>query len=115
VVLTDHLSELVGTTVDDNARPIPGAHVVVFPANRDRWYPGSRFLRTASADADGVFTVSGLPFGIYYAAALGRLPAEGADAWQDPAYLESLVARGRTITVGGDGDKVAVNLRISER
>jgi Carboxypeptidase regulatory-like domain len=109
------VSELVGTITDDNARPVPGAHVVVFPTNRDRWYPGSRFLRTAVTDADGVFAVTGLPFGIYYAAAVARLPAEGADAWQDRDYLESLVARGRTFTMGGDGDKVAINLRISAR
>jgi protocatechuate 3,4-dioxygenase beta subunit len=115
VLLSDRVSELVGTITDDNARPVRGAHVIVFPTNRDRWYPGSRYLRTTATDAEGLFAVTGLPFGIYYAAAVARLPAEGADAWQDPAYLEALVARGRTFTIGGDGDRVAVTLRLSAR
>ena len=115
VVLTDRVSELTGTITDDNAAPMAGAHVVVFPTNRDRWYPGSRYMRTAASGDDGVFTLTGLPFASYYAAALARLPAEGADAWQDPAYLESLITRGRTFTIGSDGDKVSLSLRISAR
>jgi hypothetical protein len=114
LVLTDRVSELVGTIADDNDAPLPGAYVVVFPTNRDRWYPRSRYMRTAATGDDGVFTVTGLPFGSYYAAAMARLPAEGADAWQDPVYLESLITRSRSVTIG-DGDKVSVNLRIASR
>ena len=41
-------------------------------------------------------------------------PAEGEDAWQDASYLESLITRGRSVTIG-DGDKVSLNLRLNAR
>ena len=72
-VLTDRVSELRGAIADDRARPAPDANVIVFSTDRDRWYPASRFLRTAVAGADGAFTIAGLPFGSYYAAAVARL------------------------------------------
>jgi hypothetical protein len=77
---------------------------------------GRTILKTIAPAAgdDGAFTLRGLPFGSYYAAALARLPPEGADAWQDPAYLESLVARGGSVTIG-EGHKVSLNLRVATR
>jgi hypothetical protein len=42
----------------------------------------------------------GLPAGSYYAAAVAQLPDDGDDAWQDPAYLESLIGRATTFGLG---------------
>jgi hypothetical protein len=44
VVLTDRMTELSGTIADDRATPAAGASLIVFPTNRDRWYPASRFV-----------------------------------------------------------------------
>jgi protocatechuate 3,4-dioxygenase beta subunit len=93
VVLTDRISELAGTLTDDAGQPAAGAHVVVFPTDRDRWYPFSRYLRTAVAGADGTFSIPGLPFASYYAAAVAQLPNEGDDAWQDASFLNSILLR----------------------
>ena len=114
-MLTDRLNEISGSITDDRARPAPGASVIVFPMARDRWYPASRYMHVAaSAGADATFTLTGLPYGSYYAAAVAQLPNEGADAWQDPAYLESLIARSSTVTLS-DGQKLRLNLRITAR
>jgi hypothetical protein len=75
--LTDRVTALKGTVVDDGARAPAGAALIVFATDRSRWYPMSRYLARASADDDGAFNVMGLPFGSYYAAAMAkvRLPA----------------------------------------
>jgi protocatechuate 3,4-dioxygenase beta subunit len=112
VVFTDRLSVLSGTVRDDDARPAPNAQIVVFSTDRTRWYSTSRFLRAFSAGNDGRFSVEGLPFGTYYTTALGRLPADGEDAWQDPAFLSSLIGRASTVTVR-DGETQTIALRIS--
>ena len=111
VTLTDRINELTGTIVDDRARPAPGSHLIVFSADRDRWYASSRFLRQTVARADGTIALPGLPPGSYYAAAVVKLPSDGDDAWQDPAYLESLVVRGVAFTLG-EGQKQVLNLKL---
>ena len=54
---------------------------------------------------------AGLPAGSYYAAAVAALPADGDDAWQDPAYLESLVARATAFALG-EGQSQALTLKL---
>ncbi len=111
IVLTDRINELSGTIADDHAKPAPGAHLIVFPLDRDRWYPSSRFLRHAAAGADGAVALAGLPPGSYYAAAVAKLPADGDDAWQDPAFLESLATRATTLALG-EGQKRILTLKL---
>lgn len=117
VVLTDRVSEVGGTIADESAKPVAGAHIVAFSMDRDRWYPASRYVRTAAAGSDGAYTLSGLPLGSYYAAAVARLPSEGPgddDAWQDPAFLESLRSRASTVTLG-EAQKISLSLRLAAR
>jgi hypothetical protein len=111
VVLTDRVNELSGAIADDHAKPAPGSHLIVFPTDRDRWYPGSRFLRHATATVDGAFRLAALAPGSYYAAAVATLPPDGNDAWQDPAYLESLVPHAKDVSFG-EGQKQSLNLRL---
>jgi hypothetical protein len=114
VVLTDRVNEVNGAIADDRGAPAPGAGLIVFSTNRDRWYPASRFLRKAVAGADGAFAMAGLPPGSYYAAVVAQLPADGEDSWQDPQLLELLLPRASTLTVG-DGQKRSLNLRLPAR
>jgi hypothetical protein len=114
VVLTDRLNELNGTIADDHAEPVRGATLVVFSTDRSRWYQASRFVRKTVTGPDGAFTLAGLPLGSYYAAAVARLPAEGADAWQDPEFLATLVAPASSVTLG-DGARTSLNLRLAGR
>jgi protocatechuate 3,4-dioxygenase beta subunit len=111
VVLTDRINTVTGTIVDDHGRAAPTATVVVFSPDRDRWYPGSRYLRVASAGADGAILLTGLPAGSYYAAAVPALPPDGDDAWQDPGYLQSLVGRASAFALG-EGQSHSLRLKL---
>jgi 5-hydroxyisourate hydrolase-like protein (transthyretin family) len=114
VVLTDQVTDLRVTIVDDHARPAAKTRLVVFPIDRDRWYAASRFLRNRIAGDDGTVTMAGLPPGSYYAVALAQMPTDGPEALQDPAYLESLVPRATAFALG-DGQKQILNLKIIDR
>jgi protocatechuate 3,4-dioxygenase beta subunit len=111
VVMTDRVSELSGPVTDDRARPAPGSIVVVFPVDRDRRYPSSRFLGRTVADENGVFAVIALPAGSYYAVAVDRIPLDGQEAWQEPSFLESITGRASALTLG-DGEKARVTLGV---
>ena len=112
--LSDRISQLSGTVSDDENRPVRGAHVIVFAADRDRWFPGSRFLRDAITDEQGAYTVPGLPFGSYYVTAISQALAEGPDAWQDPAFLTTRISRSASLTIS-EGQRVTRSIRVSSR
>jgi hypothetical protein len=63
VVLTDNITEIAGLATDDRGRALAGAGVVVFAGDRDPWYDRSRFVKIATAAADGAFVVRDLPPG----------------------------------------------------
>jgi hypothetical protein len=111
IVLTDRVSELTGRLADDRGRPIGGIPVIVFAASRDRWYPASRFLRRTTTRDDGQFVVTGLPGGDYYVAAVARVPDDGADAWQDPDFLDVLQRSASFVSIL-DGERASVRARL---
>jgi hypothetical protein len=84
----------------------------IFSMDGTHWYSRSRYVRRERTGADGNFAVSGLPEGQYYAVPVRNVPADGDEAWQDPAFLESLIP-GATIVV--IGDTASANLRLSDR
>ena len=110
VVLTDRVTNLRGRIVDDDGRPVVDAHVIVFSTDRGRWYPASRFTRVVGGAPDGRYQLIGVPSGTYYVAAVARLPVEGDEAWQDPAFLDTLAARATTVTLG-EGQRQALDLK----
>jgi protocatechuate 3,4-dioxygenase beta subunit len=114
VVLTDRLTRLSGSATFENGRQAVKARVVVFSTDRDRWYPVSRFMRQTLVGPDGVFVVTALPPGSYYAAVVARLPDDGDEAWRDPEFLEALVASSQTVTLT-EGDQRTLRLRLSTR
>ncbi|HEY1911972.1 MAG TPA: carboxypeptidase-like regulatory domain-containing protein [Vicinamibacterales bacterium] len=114
IVLIDRVNELLGTVNDDHGRPAAGSHVIVFSTDRDRWYPASRFLRQSTTAQDGTVKLSGLPEGSFYVAVVPRLPADGDDAWQEPAYLESLMPRVSSVAFG-EGDSKSMTLTLDAR
>jgi len=108
VVLTDRVAELHGTVVDDRERPIAMATVIVFPVDRQQWYPMSRYLSHSWTSRSGAFTVAGLPSASYYASTAAA-PEGDENAWQDPEFLESLVPGATTFSLG-DGEKAVLTL-----
>jgi protocatechuate 3,4-dioxygenase beta subunit len=112
VVLTNRLTELDGT-VTRTQGPAGESTVLMFPMDRARWYPGSRFFYRGRSTAAGIFAIRGLPPGEYYVAALpnSSLPTDGDEAWQDPQLLESLTGRsGRAVL--NEGQKLSMDVRL---
>jgi len=114
IVVSDRVSELTGTVSADRDRSVPGASVVAFSIDRDRWYMASRFMRRAIAGERGAFSLKGLPFGSYYVVALDQVLDEGGEAWQDPDFLAGLIRRATTVTVR-EGQSQGLDLRVGGR
>jgi len=110
VVLTNRVSRLAGV-VKRGVASASNINVIAFSTDRNRWYSTSRFVRRAVTEAEGRFSIEGLPFGSYYVTALTQIPVDGDDAWQDPALLESLVGRASSLTVR-DGETATIGLSL---
>ncbi len=83
--------------------------LLVFPVDRDRWYPGSRYFRRAGPASAGNFSVRGLPPSDYYVAPVAgwSVLKDGDDAWQDPEFLESIALRAARATLT-EGERLSV-------
>lgn len=103
VTLTDRVAELSGVVAGAEGRPTTDARVVVFPLDRVLWFPQSRYLRATATGADGSFRIEALPPGSYSVVAVSALPSDGEDAWQDPAWLASLLREAATVPLA-DGE-----------
>ncbi len=115
VVLTNRAAGVIGRVTNAHGDAATDYTVIVFATDGDRWYQGSRFLRFTRAKTDGTFAIANLPPSEYYVAAVDRVQAnEGFGEWQDPAFLESIVAQANRITVN-DEQSVAVTPRLIER
>ena len=88
-IFTDRINEVTGKVSDARGNAVGGVRVVIYSSDHDRWYPASRFMRSAVTDPDGTFTITGLPSGSYFAAGALQTPA-GDEAWRDPVFLDSL-------------------------
>ena len=113
VVLTDRVTHIQGRVRGGDGRAAVGATAIVFAPTRDRWYAQSRYMRAATVGEDGRFSMEGLPSGFYYVAAVASVPAGGADAWRDPAFLDSLVAPSTSVSVG-EGGRAEVAISVIE-
>jgi len=110
IVLTDRVSELNGSVTARN-QEAKDSSVVVFADDAALWTFPTRFVRMARADAQGHFTLRGLPGGTYLVAAVDYLE-EGE--WQDPEFLERLREPATRVSVR-DGETKTVGLQLLAR
>ncbi|HET9831233.1 MAG TPA: carboxypeptidase-like regulatory domain-containing protein [Vicinamibacterales bacterium] len=112
LVLTDKLTELTGTIAAAQGVTREST-LLVFPIDRARWYPGSRFFHRERAAESGAFSIRGLPPGDYHVAALANpnVPADGDEAWQDSQFLESIAGRASRATLN-EGQKLSIDVRL---
>jgi uncharacterized protein (DUF2141 family) len=110
IVLTDRVSELNGTVTVRN-QEAKDSSVVVFAADAALWTFPTRFVRMTRTDAQGHFTLRGLPGGTYLVAAVDYLE-EGE--WQDPEFLERLREPATRVSVR-DGETKTVGLQLLAR
>jgi hypothetical protein len=109
VTLTDHQTQISGTVRDGASRPTPNFPIVAFSTNRAHWIAGSRRIQQARVLSDGRFTITGLPAGEYYIAALTDL---NASEMYEPSFLDSIVPAAIKVTLG-DGEKKVQDLKLA--
>ena len=110
IVLTDRLSELNGNVTQRN-EAAKDSSVIVFAEDAALWTFPTRYVRMLRADAQGHYTLRGLPPASYLVAALDYLE-EGE--WQDPEFLERLRENASRTTVR-EGETKTVNLQLQAR
>jgi hypothetical protein len=108
LTLTDRRSSLSGAFQDATGRATSAITVLVFPTNPAWWGEMSRRVRVQRPGTDGKYSFVDLPPGDYVLAAVADMEP---DAWRDPAFLRSLVARGVEVTIG-EGEQKTQDLRI---
>jgi hypothetical protein len=108
IELTNRQSDVSGLVTNAKGEAVKEYSLIVFAQDRDRWNPGTRYLRTSRPDQDGRFKVTGLPAGRYYAVALEYVePGEASD----PEFLERMMQKAVRFSLN-DGETKTVDLKI---
>lgn len=95
---TDRPTEVAGQFQDAGGRPAPDYFIVLFPADRAQWTPGSRRIVSTRPGNDGHYSLRYVPPGEYLLAALTDLDPQDLFS---ASFFEQLVP-------------VAVNVTLSE-
>jgi hypothetical protein len=111
ITLTTQMAEISGTVKGPDGKPARDYAVVVFPDDKDRWTPESRYFGQARPDQEGRFKVLGLPDETYLVAALEYV--EGSD-WRDPEFLDRLRESATRVTAASGASK-QLELKIVSR
>ena len=88
IVLTRKGAKVTGQVAGAGGAPAPDTTVIVFAENSALWGVASRFIRAVRPDAEGRFSIGGLPAGAYRAIARDVV-IDGQ--WEDPEFLQGLV------------------------
>jgi hypothetical protein len=108
LTFTDKPATLTGLLEGPGGRAATEYYILVFPADRAHWTPGSRRVGMTRPATDGTFTLKGLPPGDYLLAAL--LDLENGE-WNDPTVLESLAPASVKVTLR-EGETTRQNYRM---
>ena len=115
IVVTNRGATITGIVSDARNRQMGDYTVVAVAADRQRWYPQSRFMAFARPGPDGGFVVRGLPPAEYFVMALDRMQGtEASGEWQDPMFLD-LMAPKATRVILAEGQRLFVGLTLIER
>ena len=110
VVLTNRVPNVTGTIA--SGRKGATLHVVIFPSEPEGWTVASRYLRSARADAQGLFTIRALPpHERYLAVAVDSLDDGEAT---DPAFLGRMKDAATSFSLR-DGEQKTLDLKVVER
>lgn len=107
---TDRPTDLSGHVQMDGAST-DGASVIVFPTDQTAWVgygSAARRLRNVRADKTGAYSVSNLPAGEYFVAAVADKTAVD---WQNPAFLASLTTDAVRVRLS-DGQRATQNVKV---
>jgi hypothetical protein len=105
--MTRNVPVLTGEVRDARGDPAIDATVVVYAEDRERWWPGTRYIRAAQPDREGRFLLTSLPPGRYVAVAVDAL-RDGDHT--DPEVLATLAPVGTRVELRA-GETRAIVLR----
>jgi hypothetical protein len=115
IELRNNAAGITGRVTDARSQPVTDYTAVVLATTANRWYQGSRFLAFTRPKKEGTFSVTDLPGGEYYVAAVDRLRGtEGFGEWQDPAFLESIATNATRVTLT-EGQLISVTQQLIVR
>lgn len=109
VTITDESSLVRGVVRTARDEPAADAGVLVFSQVPLFWIPTNRRMRTAHTDAEGRFSVPGLPAGEYVA--IAATSADDADLGR-PERLREFQAKGVAFRLPSDGAQADVKLQV---
>jgi protocatechuate 3,4-dioxygenase beta subunit len=109
VTLTDKLTDLSGTVLDNRRQAVKDYVLVIFPDDNKLGGGQSRYVRTARPNQDGNFSVKGLPPAHYLAVAVQSLET---GTQNDPAVLEQLRPRAKSFALT-EGQTLTLSLEMS--
>jgi len=109
VELTNKVTDVSGLVTNSKGEAVKDYSVVVFPQDRDKWTPNSRYMKTARPDQDGRFKVNGLPPGEYRVIAVDYLDQ---NEWNSPEFLDGIRSKATTFSVN-EGESKSVDLRLT--
>ena len=112
VAVTNRVTELAGTVMGADGKPVRDYTVVVFPDDETKWTAPSRFIRAARPDQQGLFKIRALPAnGRYLAVAVDYLEEGEAN---DPEFLASAKDSGTRVALT-EGESKAIELKLLQR
>jgi hypothetical protein len=112
VVVADTAVSISGRASDERSRAVEEYRAIAFSTDYTKWFTSSPRVRNAYAGADGRFTISALPPGDYWVAAVDALAGDSVDGeWQSPELLNRLIASARRVTLS-EGERASLELRL---
>ncbi len=108
VELTTQMATLSGVVTDARGNLVRDYTVLIFPRDKERWEPTSRYLSTARPDQDGRYKAPYVLPGAYYAIALDYVE-QGANS--DPEFLDRIKERAIEFSIA-DIETKALDLKL---
>jgi hypothetical protein len=109
VEITNRVTDLSGMVTNSRGEPVKDYSVAIFPEDRDKWTPGSRYLRSGRPDQGGRFKLTSMPPGEYFIIALDYMDA---NEWTEPEFLERIRAKATRLSIG-EGETKSVDLKVT--
>jgi hypothetical protein len=108
VVLTNRVTHVNGFVVDSAGNPTGDANLIIFSVEPNKWWEGSRFVRTTRPEESGRYWIDGLPAGDYLAVAVASVSEAQL---YDPEFLKSLRPHATHLSLGS-GETRVLSLRL---
>jgi len=108
ITISNKGAALSGQVRNADGAPTPDATVIVFAADQSRWSVASRYIKVARPQADGQFTIAGLPPATYLVVARDSI-ADGQ--WEDPGFLNTLMESAQSFE-GRAGETATLTLSL---